>query len=211
MRRRARGRAARDRRAGSRVRRASFAMPRLTAFRRRRSSIVASRERPSSRRPSVVVAVARVVDGVDDDARRKRLDRALRSGEAGAGSRRGRSPPSRSLPPAVSVTTSAAAGARARSASTPCVVLPSRVRSTSSRPSCARAATPLRHRTRRCSRRSRCCPRERDRRASRADRRMCWRSGRCARVGNRAAAGCFPDPPVELEGFDPDARGGPCH
>src|SRR6266542_1644983 len=59
---------------------------------------------------------------------------------------RGRSPPSRSLPPAVSVTTSAALGAAARSASTPWLVLPSRVRSASWRPSlrasCAAAPPP---------------------------------------------------------------------
>ena len=51
-------------------------MPRLRAFRRRRSSIVASRERPSSRRTEVVVAVDRVVDGAGHDSGTERLDLA---------------------------------------------------------------------------------------------------------------------------------------
>jgi hypothetical protein len=80
-----------------------------------------------------VVAVARVVNGIDEVRPPSGCSRCV-IWSSRRRIARGDSPPSRSLPPAVSVTTSALVGARARSASTPCVVLPSRVRSTRSKP-----------------------------------------------------------------------------
>jgi hypothetical protein len=50
-------------------------MPRLTAFRRARSTIVAKQRQTEFVPSDRVVAVARVVDGVDDNTGAERLDR----------------------------------------------------------------------------------------------------------------------------------------